>query len=244
MLKPHSFAILTVLLCLGRASAWAQNHGHSDIEFSYGESTIVVTAGPEGFVFEGEFPAEGIDRQFTSEPGFASELAEGFGIQPGDQITYDVLESLVYWNNGFQAVPAETQIRIVNRPPAPAVPDTIVSATSGLQLGDLDPVHNRVGEADGAGNFHSDLAFLLEPDLAPAPAPQELFGAYGVQLRLATDAAQIGASNPFYIVFNFGLDEATFEQGVAAYAALVPEPATATMAWLGCLLIGKARLRR
>ena len=114
-----------------------QDHGHSDIEFAYVDGSVEVEFGEEGNVFEGEFPLTGVDRQFTSEPGFASERAEGLGIGAGDQMVYHVLDSLMFWNGAFQPVPAGVQVRVVNQPPSPIVPDTIVTASSGVQRGPM-----------------------------------------------------------------------------------------------------------
>ena len=119
--------------------------------------------GEEGPVFESEFPTDGIDLQFTSEPGFASELEASGGIGADDQIVYNVLGDLLFWNDGFKPVPNNTQLRIVNRPPSPLVPDTLLGASSGAQPGSFDPAMNRVGAAEADGDFHSDLDFFLEP---------------------------------------------------------------------------------
>jgi hypothetical protein len=246
MLKNILRAAMILLACPSFSVTFAQDgddHGHSDVEFVYEDAAIVVPGGPEGFVFEGNFPLDGIDRQFTGEPGFSSGLDDGLGLNAADQITYNVLDNLMYWNNGFQSVSDAAQLRIANQPPAPVVPDTMVSATSGVQRGGLDPARNRIGEADDDGDFHHDLQIFFEPNVAPEPAPEELFGAYGIKLSLSSDAAGIAESNPFFIVFNFGLEDEAFEDGVAAYAALVPEPATSVMAWLGLMLIGGFRRR-
>jgi hypothetical protein len=218
-------------------------HGHADIEFAYVDGKIDIEFGDEGAVFEGEFETEGVDRQFTTEPGFASELEEGMGIGAGDQVVYNVLGSLMFWNEGFKPVPTGAQLRIVNIPPAPVVPDTVITASSGVQLGSLTPPLNRIGEAEADGDFHTDLQFLLEPNTAPDPIDESLFGAYGVLMSLSTDAEGIDDSDPFFLVFNLGLEEATFEEGVEAFAAIVPEPASASLivTALGALAFARRR---
>ena len=202
-------------------------HGHSDIEFTYDGGRIAVEFGDEGPVFEGEFPTDGIDLQFTSEPGFASELEEGGGIGADDQIVYNVQSDLLFWNDGFKPVPNNAQLRIVNRPPSPLVPDTILGASTGAQPGSFDPAMNRVGAADADGDFHSDLDFFLEPK--GVAADPSMFGAYGFKLALSTDATGVGDSDPFAMVFNYGLEEAQFEEGVEAFANMVPEPGSAVL---------------
>ena len=209
-------------------------HSHSDIEFSYQNGMVDIEFGPEGRIFEGEFPPSGTDLQFTTEPGFASEISEGMGIGSGDQIVYNVLESLLFWNGSSILEPtAGTQIRIGNIPPT--VPDTVVSGTSGPQPGSFSPAANRVGAADGTGDFHSDLDWFLEPNPG-SPAT----GAYAVKLSLSTSAAGIANSDDFFVVYNFGLGDTEFEEGVEAFAALVPEPSSMMIVGVGILLSGLA----
>jgi hypothetical protein len=203
------------------------DHGHSDVEFAYEGGKIAVEFGDEGSVFEGEFPTEGIDLQFTTEPGFASELEEGGGIGADDQIVYNVQSDLLFWNDGFKPVPNNAQLRIVNQPPSPLVPDTMVGVGTGMQPGSFDPARNRIGAAEAEGDFHSDLDFFLEPK--GDAADSAMFGAYGFMLSLSTDASGIDDSDQFAMVYNFGLEEAKFEEGVEAFASMVPEPSSAML---------------
>ena len=48
-------------------------------------------------------------------------------------------------------------------------------------------------------------------------------------LSLSTDADGIADSDQFAMVYNFGLEEAKFEEGVEAFAGLVPEPSSAML---------------
>ena len=122
------------------------------------------------------------------------------------------------------AAPRGFEIRIKNNPPS--VPDTVVGPETGEQLGSVDPPRNRIGAADGIGDFHVDLQWTLEPNNFPSPAPPDAFGAYGVMLTLGTTAAGVEDSDPLLYVFNLGLDEPTFEEALEAFAALLsPGPA-------------------
>lgn len=232
-MKTWSLCILACFLAFSvSGNAYSEDdddhgHGHTDVEFVYEGGKIAIEFGDEGAVFEGEFPTEGIDLQFTSEPGFASEIEEGGGIGAGDQIVYNVMSELLFWNDGFQAVPNSAQIRVVNRPPSPLVPDTLISGITGAQPGSLDPAINRVGAAEPNGDFHSDLDFFLEPK--GDAADPSMFGAYGYMISISTDAEGIADSDQFAMVYNFGLEEETFEQGVEAFASLVPEPSSALL---------------
>lgn len=241
MKKSTLFGLAWMAVYAMTGTTYSQDE-HGDIEFAYEQGKFVIEFGDEGPVFEGEFPTDGIDLQFTSEPGFASEVEEGLGIGAGDQITYNVLSDLIFWNDGFKPVSADTRIRIVNRPPSPLVPDTLVGVGTGTQPGSLEPALNRVGAAELDGDFHSDLAFFLEPKGATADA--SLFGAYGIMLSLSTDADGVNDSDPFAMVFNFGLEEAQFEQGVEAIANVVPEPSEATSIIVGLLCVGPFLRRR
>lgn len=168
------------------------------------------------------FPTSGITRQYTTNPGFASETDVGAGIGPHDTIFYHVLDRLFFWDGtDFAAAAPETQIQVQNNPPS--IPDTIVGGHTGEQTGSLDPPRNRIGSAMPNGDFHSHVSFQLEPYQAEPPPPPE-FGAYGVKLSVATSATGIEASEPVFVVFNFGLDDATFHLGIEAFLELLQGP--------------------
>jgi hypothetical protein len=195
---------------------------HRDTQFSYIDGRIEVQP-PERsseLVFESNFPTSGIEQQFATLPGFASEVDVGLGIGASDQIVYNVLDNLLYWDGTeFDTPPSGIEIRIRNNPPS--VPDTLVGADSGPQPGRFSPPANRIGAAGSAGDFHVDLQWFLEPNSFPAPPPPPDFGAYGVLLSLSTDAPGIADSERFLYVFNFGLDSETFAQAVTAFTALL-----------------------
>ena len=122
----------------------------------------------------------------------------------------------------------------------PTVPDTIVSNSSCRQPGSFAPTPaNRVGGADSAGDFHSDLDSFLESNPGSPTT-----GAYAVKLSLSTDEPGITDSKPFFIVYNFGLGEMAFEDGVEAFARTIPEPAALTLAGVGLISLGLGRRRR
>lgn len=205
---------------------WAQ---HSDVEFSYRHGVIEFEFGAEGPVFEGDFPTSGPLDGFTNEPGFASETAEGMGINPDDRISYHVLGPLLY-HDGLDFSPTSATVTGDDQPNAGSV--VISSATTvGDDLGGL------IGQANGTGDLHADLGWLLS---VPAAT-----GAYGVPIALETDEPGIVDSDPFYLVFNYGLNEETFEGAVAEFASMIPEPATpAVAAAAGCLALTRWRRQR
>ena len=207
-------------------------HGHSDVEFVYADGAIDVEPGEEGFVFEGEF-GEDAFANFASEPGIASEIEEGGGINAGDIVAYNVLDNLFYWDGTQVASAGDATVTIAS---AGGSADAVVSAASGMQLADFAAPSNLLGQAADDGDFHVDPGFTIS-DGAPA-------GAYGLVLSLSTDAAGIGDSVPFGILLNFGLEEEAFEAGVGAFAASVPEPSSLMLVACGIAGLGVLRRKR
>jgi len=208
----HSFVCAALAMFCPAALA-----EHSDVTFLYQAGKVLIEPGPEGLVFEGEFPTSGFFEQFTTNPGFASETLDGLGIGPNDQIDYEVLGPLVFHDGaGFASVPAGAMLSIADNPfGSLTVDDSTLGPVSGPGL---------IGSADGTGDFHSHISFTLQPLSLDAPA----FGAYGLLMRLTTDHFGVSTSDPFFIVSNFGLDEAPFGAAVEDFAGLlaVPEPST------------------
>ena len=216
----HRAAVAAVILVALGAPAIAQ---HSDVEFEYHDGKIDIHFGPEGQVFEGDMPTDPNNplNGFTNEPGFASETSEGLGIGPNDLISYNVLGPLLY-HDGTSFMPTAESIFGDDQPMAGVV-EINAGTTAADGLGGL------IGQADGSGDFHVDLGWLLSSGAAN--------GAYGVLLDLETDALGISNSDPFYIAFNFGLNETTFEGAVGDFAAIVPAPSSLAVAVVGGLLL-------
>lgn len=207
---------------------------HSDVEFEYANGMIEVEFGAEGRVFESEFPTTGIFEQFTDDPGFASEAAEGLGVNPFDNIDYNILGPLEYHDgSGFAAVPTGASILIEDNPNGGL---TVDASTAGPISGT-----GLIGQADAGGDVHTHIDFTLQPNTLGAPE----YGAYALLMELTTDATGIGNSDSFYVVFNFGLDEVTFEGAVEDFANKIPEPTTLVVAAMGGLvLLSRRRLQR
>jgi len=208
--------------CTLLALTHAAQAQHSDIDFKYDGGKIEVEFGPEGRVFESEFPTSGSFEQFTDDPGFGTDAPIG----AGDTIDYNILGPLEYHDgNGFAVVPTGAQIKIDDNPTGDL---TVTGSTVGPVSGS-----GVIGQADGTGDLHSHIDFTLEP-----ASPDPPFGAYAILMELTTDATGIANSDSFYIVFNYGLDEPTFEGAVEDFAQAVPEPSTVILALLGCLGLG------
>ena len=202
----------------------AVGQGHSDVAFSYVEGKIDVEPpnGSTDHVFESNFPTSGIEQQLATLPGFASETDVDLGIGAGDEIVYNVLEDLLYWDGTqFTEPPEDSIVRIANRPPS--VPETLIGADTGEQSGSVSPPLNRIGAADDQGEFHVDLRWSLEPNDHPALPDPARFGAYGVKLTLSTSNASIEDSDPLLFAFNFGLNALAFEEAIDQFASLLTQ---------------------
>jgi len=189
---------------------------HSDVMFWYENGKIVTGLEGGNGVGTGNFPTSGLFQQFNSNPGFASETDLGLGINPGDLVAYNVLDSLFYWADGqFQQLDPDVHIRINNN----SSPDTLVDGSSSPQPGGFSPSTNIIGVANANGDFHSHVDFLLEPMQSPGTFPY--WGAYGLKLSLTTHSPGIDDSNPFFFVFNFGLNSTEFSTAVDAFSELL-----------------------
>lgn len=199
------------------AAAFAQ---HADVEFGVENGGLVVAPSPQGwFVFEGTFGEAPLALNQAGEPGFESEG----GLNPGDRIGFSVVQSLLYWNGAAFAMPPGGHSVNVSLFPVGSI--DVGSAGPGFVF----------GEADAAGDFHEDLLFTLNGPGAPDGLTA---GAYGIWMTLTSP--NYSASNEFIVLLNYGLDDESFEAGVEAAAALVPEPSAA----LALVAVGIVAARR
>ncbi len=226
---------LAAVLSLCSSNLFAQ-HAHSDIEFEYDGGKIAIEFGAEGPVFEADLPVTNVDfsEQATDDPGFASEAEEGLGVNAGDIIDYNILGPLVFHDGSdFTPVPTGALIRITDNGVNAGTLD-VTSSTSGPVSGP-----GIIQEADALGDVHIHMDF----ELLPLSLDTSDYGAYGILMELTTDEAGIANSDPFYIVFNFGLEEEIFEGAVEAFAGTVPEPTAAMLLAVGASFFAAARRR-
>lgn len=164
----------------------------------------------DGRVFAAAIPLQG--GQFSaSSPGFAS-LA-GF-LQPGEQIRFDVVRELLYWN-GTQLAPPVVAMTISQFSNSITVAANDTAGKSGFVLGGPG--------VNGSVHIHTD--FML-PSTAPA-------GVYGLMLTVGgAGTATFTESDPILVAFRRGASALNPDQGIAAMAALVPvpEPSAITLA--------------
>ncbi|MFO0262560.1 MAG: PEP-CTERM sorting domain-containing protein [Planctomycetota bacterium] len=219
-------------LVLFVGSVHAQHAG--DLQFKYDGGQISILNGEEGFedgkkVFEAEMGGPGdLNDGYTDEPGFMSEVDVGLGIGANDSISLNVLQSrfgyfLNYWNPNTGMVESS----IANL-------DLDGFGSSFLSISELVGGSVVIGPADSAGDFHKHIDFFLTPNSA--------VGAYAILVNLQTNAINIDNSDPFYIVFGYGIDEAQHGAAVEHFAG-VPEPGSIGL--LACAAVaGLARFRR
>ena len=247
------FIAATVVASLS-TSVMAQ---HSDIELGY-DNTSSPTAfiiendnvTVEGFqFFEAEFD-EFLGDFFTEDPGFATNDAEGLLINSGDLIWLNFLDASTtssfgvgyvnYYDPNTEMLHAIGRMQVTDNGGG-GTADLILNGST-IESG-VNP--QLLGAGDIDGDLHDHLTFdLLDDGTAP-------FGAYGLLVQLQADFDSPDgnidlSSDPFWIIFNHGMDEEDFETyalpafGVAA----VPEPGSATLLALGGVALIAIRRKR
>lgn len=140
------------------------------------------------------FGAE-LEELFTNEPGF--DTAEG-AFAPGSSIGFNIRRALRAWDGaaqGFAGIPVE-RIEVRLGPLGPVISPAGDLLTTGFSIA-VSP----------DGRWHHHLGYTL---LSPAAA-----GIYLLELELWSSEGSVGASEPFWIVFNHGDSE---DQHAAAIA--------------------------
>ena len=217
----HVYWCVGWALAFGSYVANAQEIPHSDVFFTYGiESKKIEIAPQDGLLAIPQImPVGGFFAQANENPGFFSETDVGGGTGPNDIVGYHVEDDLIFWSDGaFLPPKPTTEIRIINNPGF--VEDTVVGTGIGKQPASFDPLLNSIGQSGSNGNFHSHVDFRLEP-LTSDPDETPLFGAYGLKLRLSSDNADMGDSDPFFIVFSFGIENDQFTEALNDFNELL-----------------------
>ncbi len=180
-------------------------HHEGDVAVALIDGTITTMAVGRGgavphLVFTGllgEFgiPGGGAEPGFDAEPG---------SFTPGTKVGFDFEDALKVWTGaGFANTAADPLLG--ERMSMTYTPFTVTSGAgpeTGISL-DVLP----------SGEWHYHFVFeLLPADGASEPLP----GAYLLTLSLHSDDPEVSASEPFYLLFNHGLDEVEFAEIVEA----------------------------
>ena len=228
----QSFWGLTLGVVLFTATTAAQDEHAGDLQFKYDGNQIVILNGEEGFedgkkIFEAEMGfGDPLVEGFTDEPGFISELPD-LGIGANDTISFNFLETrfggfLNFWN------PATGEIESTL---------STIDLTKGLEnwtISQLVGASGVLGQADEFGDFHAHFDIQLSAG--------STVGAYALLMELESDRSGIAKSDPFYIVFGYGIDETQHGAAVAKFAG-VPEPGSLGII-AAAAIGGLVRLRR
>jgi hypothetical protein len=221
--------VYALLVGLWAGSARADGIHGGDIELEIEDGKLVTH---NGRYFESELTGTDPGPYVSEAPGFDS--LPGL-LTPTEQIGFNVLQSLLYWDGEELAAPGSG----VGLSLLFGSNSRVVTQASGSQAGfslgggGLDEDENYVGD------FHKHFDFVLS---SGAPV-----GAYGVLLQLTPiDTSRFVASDPFLLVFNRGLGHEEFEAGVDAMVQVtaVPEPSSVALAGLGVAGLAGAALRR
>jgi hypothetical protein len=237
-------AFSALILLMPTTVVFAQEH--SDAELGYDNLTsptkIVLEQDnqtTEGIQFyESEF--ELLDDMVSltdfgsDEPGFETHADDDLLFNAGDGISITALDASLhssfgvgyvnYFAPGSSGLTAAGRLGISDE--SGGTSDLILDGTSSSG----DPLQ-LIQIADPTGNIHEHVVIDLLDDQTLAGVDTSLYGAYGVLFQLHSDFGTLDAadditSDPFWIVFNHGMDEEVFDSvalsqfGVSA----VPEP--------------------
>lgn len=237
MIRRLVFLGATLTMLLNLSIVVAQHEGDIEVHIHDGEIEIENGAPSVWFaskMFEGEFSTGGLFNRTTINPGF--EAHDGLPDFAGNVIGFDLLPGhngnfLHFFDPVAGALAASHSHSMhISWGSIPGQSLTLSALTGGSGL---------ISEIESDGELHAHLNFWIHPDLAPAA--NGTFGAYGLLMSLNIDDPSIANSDPFWLIFNYGMTEEAFEASLASFTG-IPEPSTAAV--LGLLALSAVFRRR
>jgi hypothetical protein len=249
--------IAVLVSLLGAASA----RSHEDV-VPYMVGSQIVTGGHDDVsgannltqrVFGYDFGEEIGDPYVIGDPGFNNgSFAVGVfpndGLLPADGTNYtlgfDVVTNLLYWDGAggvsFVAAPDDVSLGL-NKGSFTVLVDALGPSGTVPSIGVVPEIADT-----GFGRIHqhleSQLHFIDGTNPADPNAPD---GIYLVGLQLKLPGSRLADSDPIYVVYNNGLDEAVHDAAIEwVEAHLVPEPATWVLALAGAFALAAAGRRK
>ncbi len=240
-------------------NVFAQHAG--DVEFGYDNASS-----PTSFIIEAtEFTTENIQffesemeeldpfnpGDFSSdEPGFTTNVGEGFMVNEGDQIWLNALDASAFSSFGVGYVNYyDPNTGILEDSGRLGIYDNSLSTADLILNGgaiESGPNPQFIGLGDVDGDVHDHLIVdLLDDGVAPD-------GAYGVMFQLQSDFSVADgtmdlSSDPFWIIWNHGMSESDFESFALpsfGVASAVPEPTSMGFLAAGIAALALRRRRR
>lgn len=166
---------------------------------------------------------------YIDESGSTVNLT-GTGLPLNSTLALTVTSDLTYWTgSGFTAVPDQETIALTY-----GTTRTIGSAT-----GTLSPLLIKTFTSDDDIHLHLEAELLGNGGALANPTA----GIYLFSAVLQSSDAGIADSDPFYVVYNYGLDESAHAASIEWVSSnLVPEPGAAALCL--CPLIALSTRRR
>lgn len=238
---------LAALTCVQANNGWA-DEDHSDIVVGYNDVNS-----PSFIDIEGTPAAGGIllfEADFgpffsTNQPGFSTELDEGFEITAGHRLYLQAVNAssfiqggsglgyVNFFNPNTNTISAWGEINVLS------TEDSSQWILNGVNASGGPVLIQTASNLDGGIHEHVDFDLVANTDTV---------GAYGVLFSAFTDDGNgnpVAASDNFWIVFNNGMDPGDFDNfAVAGFAnfSAVPEPGTGLL-FFG-IALGSVALRR
>lgn len=227
-------------------------------------------------ILEGEFSdlfLGGVTNRFTDNPGFITPAAEGLLVNPGDSVSLRFLNaattpgntigagfvSFFDPNNSAAGLQALGSLEITNGGGESVTLDgagtlgndliSLAAGSDGTTLSTPPPSLNEEEEILGSGEIHSHLVFNLLNEGSTPDGALGLLAQFEVDLATSGDGIADVFSNPFFLILNNGLDDATFEsQAVPAFlgstTVAIPEPTGGVVLMMTAGAIATRRRRR